>query len=150
MKEIQLWFPLFLLHISLREMNFNPVAGTFVPKNAGGCTFSPVCLHLLPWSLLSAGSLKHPHCTPCIFMALNASGANSSLCSAGVACAWAGFAVSALTQCITARNQTRIAKRNWKNHLPSLVGFESRVHYAMLKKALHMFDRSSSLWFTAR
>lgn len=45
----------------------------------------------LPESVASIGSLKHPHCTPCIFMALKASGSKSTLCSAGAECEYCHF-----------------------------------------------------------
>ena len=46
---------------------------------------------LLPDSTRSIGSLKHPHCTPCIYTALRAGGVKSAQCSAGIGCEYCHF-----------------------------------------------------------
>eukprot|EP00435_Cladocopium_sp_Y103_P047200 s1946_g13.t2 len=78
-------------------------------------------------SVTSIGSLKHPHCTPCIFMALKASGSKSSLCSAGAGCEYCrgrfvrpplltekGCVGDAQDACRSFRNRLGLFSRQWK------------------------------------
>ena len=79
---IRWWFPInFPLKSSMETNHFYLLFHDVTVKNVAPQLRRILILYE------TRGSLKHPHCTPCIFMALNASGSKSSLCSAGAGCA---------------------------------------------------------------